>query len=398
MIKIAVLVPEGFFTTPERFGGGIVRAYKIYFEQLSKMPFFEICFYSYNSTNKTLYFTDMMEALVKFNKYKPDVILTPCEVEISMLLAIILGIIARRPVVIIFNAIPLTGHVGSGLSLDEKKAFKYIIQSCIGSNDLKNIFLCGAKSVTKFLLVLVLMYTARFLRRQIIAIAVTPHIGRELQRRKLKVVDIYPGNGIDVPQRMLNSTKIYDSCYIANPIHIEKGLLDVLYIWRIVTRENPMAKLIIAGKIAKDFSENKLREYIQRLYLGENIDLRISYEGISRDEILNIMSSCKVFLYPTRKDVWPLVIGEALSRGLPVITYMLHNIEYAYGWCPAVRLIRIGYISKASNEILKLLQDDTRLLSISNTALKCANKISWKKTALLEARAILKALKYYYSK
>jgi len=398
MIKIAVLVPEGFFTTPERFGGGIVRAYKIYFEQLSKMPFFEICFYSYNSTNKTLYFTDMMEALVKFNKYKPDVILTPCEVEISMLLAIILGIIARRPVVIIFNAIPLTGHVGSGLSLDEKKAFKYIIQSCIGSNDLKNIFLCGAKSVTKFLLVLVLMYTARFLRRQIIAIAVTPHIGRELQRRKLKVVDIYPGNGIDVPQRMLNSTKIYDSCYIANPIHIEKGLLDVLYIWRIVTRENPMAKLIIAGKIAKDLSENKLRGYIQRLYLGENIDLRISYEGISRDEILNIMSSCKVFLYPTRKDVWPLVIGEALSRGLPVITYMLHNIEYAYGWCPAVRLIRIGYISKASNEILKLLQDDTRLLSISNTALKCANKISWKKTALLEARAILKALKYYYSK
>jgi glycosyltransferase involved in cell wall biosynthesis len=159
-----------------------------------------------------------------------------------------------------------------------------------------------------------------------------------------------------------------------------------------------MAKLIIAGKIAKDFSENKLQEYIQRLYLGENIDLRISYEGISRDEILNIMSSCKVFLYPTRKDVWPLVIGEALSRGLPVITYMLHNIEYAYGWCPAVRLIRIGYISKASNEILKLLQDDTRLLSISNTALKCANKISWKKTALLEARAILKALKYYYSK
>jgi hypothetical protein len=203
MIKIAVIAPEGFFTMPERFGGGIVRAYKIYVEQLSKMPFFEICFYRYNSTNKTLYFTDMMKALVKFNKYKPDVILTPCEVEISMLLAIILGIIARRPVVIIFNTIPLTGHVGSGLSLD-KKAFKYIIQSCIGSNNLKNMFLCGAKSVMKFLLVLVLMYTARFLRRQIIAIAITPHIGRELQRRKLKVVNIYPGNGIDVPQRMLN--------------------------------------------------------------------------------------------------------------------------------------------------------------------------------------------------
>jgi glycosyltransferase involved in cell wall biosynthesis len=396
MIKIAVLVPEGFFTTPERFGGGIVRAYKIYFEQLSKMPFFEICFYSYNSTNKTLYFTDMMEALVKFNKYKPDVILTPCEVEISMLLAIILGIIARRPVVIIFNAIPLTGHVGSGLSLDEKKAFKYIIQSCIGSNDLKNIFLCGAKSVTKFLLVLVLMYTARFLRRQIIAIAVTPHIGRELQRRKLKVVDIYPGNGIDVPQRMLNSTKIYDSCYIANPIHIEKGLLDVLYIWRIVTRENPMAKLIIAGKIAKDLSENKLRGYIQRLYLGENIDLRISYETISRGEILNIMSRCKVFIYPSRKDTWGLIVGEAMSIGLPAIAYALPGIEYAYSWCQGIKLVKVGDIITFSRETTSLLKNNELLSYMSNIALKCARKMSWRKVALLEIKAILKALRQYY--
>jgi len=74
-------------------------------------------------------------------------------------------------------------------------------------------------------------------------------------------------------------------------------------------------------------------------------------------------------------DVWPLVVSEALSRGLPVVTYRLHNIEYAYGWCPAVKLIRVGAVEEVVEEILKLLQDDTRLLSMSNTALEFVKNV-----------------------
>jgi glycosyltransferase involved in cell wall biosynthesis len=398
MIKIAIIVPKGFFTTPERFGGAIVRAYKIYVEQLSKKSFFKIRFYCYNPINKALYLTDILKTFIRINKYNPDIILSPWEAEISILFTIIQGVITRKPVVIVFNSIPFTGFVGSGLFLDKKIAFKYSVQSCLGKNDLKNLLQCGTKSLMRFLLVLALIYAARFLKKQIMAIAITSHIGEELQRDKLKVANVYPGNGIDELQIKLSHAKIYDACYIASPVHIEKGLLDVLYIWYLVTKKNPKAKLIIAGRIMKDYQEERLQDYIQKLGLNENIILRVSNEGLSHNEILNLLSQCKVFLYPTRKDVWPLIISEALSIGLPVITYMLHNIKYAYGWCPAVKLIRVGAVQKVAEEILKLLQDDTRLLSMSNMALECVKKMSWKKTALLEAKAILKALKHFYSK
>jgi len=400
MIKIAVIVPEGFFTAPENFGGGIIRAYKIYVEQLNMTPLFEIRFYSYNPINKALYLISVIKNLMKINKYKPDVVVSPCEVDISMLIAIVLGVIARKPIVIVFNAIPLIGQVSGGFSSNEKVAFRYMMESCRHSaqNDLKNVFLCNIKTVIRFLLECTLMHIAKFLKRQIMAIAITPYLGRELRKRKLNVVDMYPGNGIDMLQEVANSAKIYDACYIANPVHVEKGFLDALYIWYLVTKKNPRAKLLVAGRITRDYQEEKLQNYMQRLSLSENIVLRVSYEGLPHSETLNLMSQCKIFLYPTRKDVWPLVVGEALSRGLPVVTYMLPNIEYAYGWCPAVKLIRVGSIQEAAEEVLKLLQNDMQLISASNTALECAKKMTWKKAALLEAKAILKALKQHYSK
>ena len=400
MIKIAVIVPKGFFTAPERFGGGIIRAYKIYAEQLNAAPLFEIRFYPYNPINKALYLIDIMKNLIRIVKCKPNIVIAPCEVDISMLIAIVLGVIARKPIVIVFNAVPLTGQVSGGFSSDEKVAFRYMMESCRRSaqNDLKNVFLCNIKIVIRFLLVLTLMRIARFLKRQIMAIAITPYLGRELRKRKLNVVDMYPGNGIDMLQEAANSAKIYGACYIANPVHVEKGFLDALYIWYLVTKKNPRAKLLVAGRITRDYQKEKLQGYTRRLGLNENIVLRVSYEGSPRNEIMNLMSQCKIFLYPTRKDVWPLVVGEALSRGLPVATYMLPDIEYAYGWCPAVKLIRVGSIQEAAEEVLKLLQNDMQLISTSNTALECAKKMTWKKVALLEAKAILKALKQYYSK
>ena len=263
-------------------------------------------------------------------------------------------------------------------------------------SDLKNVFLCSMELVMEFLFVRALMRIARFLRRQITAIAITPHLGRELQKCKLNVVDVYPGNGIDIPQGVLNSTKIYDACYIANPVHIEKGFLDALYIWYIVTKKNMRAKLLVAGRITRDYQKEKLQNYIQKLGLNENIVLQVSYEGLPHDELLNIMSRCKVFIYPSRKDTWGLIIGEAMSIGLPVIAYALPGIEYAYSWCQGIKLVKVGDIITFSREIMSLLKDDELSSYMSNIALECARKMSWKKVALLEAKAILKALKQYY--
>ena len=46
-----------------------------------------------------------------------------------------------------------------------------------------------------------------------------------------------------------------------------------------------------------------------------------------------------------------LIVSEALSRGLHVVTCILGNIEYAYGQCLAVKLIRVGSIQEVAEEV-----------------------------------------------
>jgi glycosyltransferase involved in cell wall biosynthesis len=102
-------------------------------------------------------------------------------------------------------------------------------------------------------------------------------------------------------------------------------------------------------------------------------------------------------VYPTRKDVWPLVIGEALSIGTPVVAYALPSISYAYDRCPAVYHIKVGDLPFMAEKIIQILENKN-YESISCIAKRCAEKITWKRTALLEAKAYLDALKqiYYY--
>jgi len=129
-MKIAVTVPEEFFTMPELYGGGIVHAYKIYEEQLSRIPFVKIRFYLYHLMNKALYLVDLVRNLVNIIRDEIDVIVSPCEAELSVFMTLTLGIASRKPIAIVFNTIPLTGEVGYGLSFNEKDAFKYIVKKC----------------------------------------------------------------------------------------------------------------------------------------------------------------------------------------------------------------------------------------------------------------------------
>ncbi|MGC8988356.1 glycosyltransferase [Infirmifilum sp.] len=103
--------------------------------------------------------------------------------------------------------------------------------------------------------------------------------------------------------------------------------------------------------------------------------------------VLKYMGQAKVFVYPTRKDLYPLVIGEALSRGTPAVTYYLPGIRLAYGDCGAVIRVRIGDVDAMAGEALKILEDPQPAERLRRAALEWCARKRWSDVARRELRA-----------
>jgi glycosyltransferase involved in cell wall biosynthesis len=384
-IKIAVIVPQGFLSYPEAYGGGVVRAYKVYTHQIIR-NLFNVEFYFYD-TSLVKYPSSIINNLKVLSRQKDILaIVAPWEIHFNIFPAVIFGLFWRIPVILIFNAVPLLGEVGTNAK-SWTNALRAIPVKCIHGK-----WLCTLKAPLRNLWILTLLRAIKFLNQRTFAIAITPGVAQTLADIGLHVENIYPGNGTDPVNTTKSSVKLWESCYVASPLHVDKGIIDVLAIWRLVTQQHPNAKLLLIGRIS-DYPKEQITALIERYGLKNNTQLLASEKGIPRAFILKILTACRTFLYPTRKDVWPLVIGEALSAGVPVVTYKLPDIEHAYGWCPAVRLVNTGDIVSASKELLNLLNDKTA----PQIARHCAQKMTWRRVALLEAKAILTLVAKYYN-
>jgi glycosyltransferase involved in cell wall biosynthesis len=399
-LSLLFLVPEKFELAPEYYGGALVRAYKIY--KILRSKFLDYIIVTHPE-NVKFFPLVLIKAIISVLIRRPDIIISPWGQWISMLLAEVIGFIFRLPTIIVFNAFPIFGQIGyhtSFLSRTHKSmlGLGQIIRTTVCYKcSSKNVASCIFRGLAEGLLCYFTVFLAKNLRN-IMSIAITPMLGEDLRSHGFRVAPVYPGNGVEIPHLdYFNAYKVYDACYVANPIHLEKGLIDVLYVWYRVVRKLSKAKLIIAGRLIDKKSERKLYELIARFRLEDNIILYVSDKGLSRNEVLKIMSQCRCFVYPSRKDVWPLVIGEALSIGSPVVAYALPSISYAYGRCPAVYLVKVGDLLFMTEKIIQILENKN-YESISCIAKRCAEKITWKRAALLEAKAYLDALKqiYYY--
>ena len=73
---------------------------------------------------------------------------------------------------------------------------------------------------------------------------------------------------------------------------------------------NKKAKIIIVG-------DGRNLEKYKRIYLNKNI---IFMGSVFSEELIDIYKNASVFAFPSTLDAWGLVVNEALSAGLPVIT------------------------------------------------------------------------------
>jgi glycosyltransferase involved in cell wall biosynthesis len=122
-------------------------------------------------------------------------------------------------------------------------------------------------------------------------------------------------NGVDIPENGKITINIREKYHITNNDIVflfvggtqkRKGISELINAFNMTDIQNK--KLLIVGVITKDFKNKKF---------GENITLT---GRITNERLKDIYSCADIFILPTKWEGQPIVVLEAMSYGLPIIT------------------------------------------------------------------------------
>jgi glycosyltransferase involved in cell wall biosynthesis len=123
----------------------------------------------------------------------------------------------------------------------------------------------------------------------------------------------YAGNGVDLKKfnSDINSTKIYDACYLGR-IDKFKGIDVLLRCWRIVVDQLPQSKFLLIGEGNEQYIAH-CKALIRDLSLDDNI---IFTGWITDDEVVRLLGASKIFVFSSKLEGFALAVAEAMACGL----------------------------------------------------------------------------------
>jgi len=181
------------------------------------------------------------------------------------------------------------------------------------------------------------------------------HFGaNQLRRLGRKKPVIITGVGIDLEEFRedppTHDKKIWDALFVGR-MAPEKGIYDLLHIWRKVVNEIPEAKLAAAGKRVQPYYNRWLNE-LKRMKLQQNV---FHLGELKRGELIKTYYSSKIFIFPSRIEGAGIVIAEAMAAGLPVVARRLPTYEHIYAGAPA--LYMVDTLDDAARKIMEILKN-----------------------------------------
>jgi len=161
----------------------------------------------------------------------------------------------------------------------------------------------------------------------------------------------------------------------------EKGLVDLLRAWSIISQREPRARLTLIGMpenheilatISKYITEHRNVEYLG--YLPP--------EKLYREVVKH-----HVLIYPSYRDAFPFTVLEALALGLGVVAYDIPVIRYMYTRSSMVYVVKKGDIISLAEGAINWFNRNIEHDEYTKTLIKLYS--SWEKVAKAEAQAIL---------
>ena len=214
-------------------------------------------------------------------------------------------------------------------------------------------------------------------------LAVTAAIPYEFNKVGIRIdaVVLNPGNGVEgCPYVGLE--KVYDVIFHAR-IERLKGVFDFIAAVKGLSELKKDVRAIMVGS-ANESMAKEVMSYAADLGVAGNIEFRFN---ASSDEVLRLLASSKVFVYPTRADAFPLVVLESLSCGTPVVAYDIPAIRFNYAGTRAVIRVRPLDVKGLVNETYELLRggDWDRL---GREGIEFSKGFTWDNVARAEWRAL----------
>lgn len=137
---------------------------------------------------------------------------------------------------------------------------------------------------------------------------------QSIQRLGITIPVAVLPHGVDVPIQQVHRQSDVRKLLFLSRIHPIKGLIDLVEAWALVRHEG--WKVVVAGPDEGGYTE-EIRKRINSLGLSDDFEFPGLVTGDLK-EALFCEADC--FVLPSYSENFGIVVAEALSRGVPVIT------------------------------------------------------------------------------
>jgi glycosyltransferase involved in cell wall biosynthesis len=117
--------------------------------------------------------------------------------------------------------------------------------------------------------------------------------------------------------------RTYDACFVGR-FHYQKGVLELIKIWKTVCQKIPHAHLVMIGSGPLD---KEVKNLIKKLDLLKNIYLKGFLDGPEKFEIFK---QSRVVVHPAIFDSGGMAAAEAMAWGLPGVSFDLKALKTYY--------------------------------------------------------------------
>lgn len=149
--------------------------------------------------------------------------------------------------------------------------------------------------------------------------------------------------------RHLKVKKNFDGVFQGR-FHPQKGVVELIDIWRLVANLRPKAKLVMIGDGPL---MDEVKQRIKERRLEKNIELKgYVFDG---EKKYKIFSESRVVVHPAFYDSGGMAAAEAMAFGLPVVGFDLAAYKSYYP--EGMVKVRVGDLEGFSKEVVRLLED-----------------------------------------
>jgi glycosyltransferase involved in cell wall biosynthesis len=205
----------------------------------------------------------------------------------------------------------------------------------------------------------------------------TAHVLRNAGISEARI--LVSGNAVDASlvQNAMHSTsrKTYDGIFVGR-IAKEKGVFDLLKVWKEVVKARKNAKLVLVGNgLELSLVKNRIAAY--------GLGKRVFVQGSCNDEELHsLLNSSRVFIFPSLFEGWGIAVAEALACGLPVVAYDIPALREVFGDCRSVFLVPVKSLEGMTAAVLDLLDaSENEFSELRHYSQSYSRQFSWEKVA-----------------